>query len=357
MTIENQMIADIEDVAEEGMASREHCPLCDRADTHPFLKAPDRFHLRREDYVLLRCHSCGCVWLDAPPKPEEMGRHYSEDYHRTIAAAGETGTERRWGRHRKVIQRHKTGGAILDIGCSTGGFLSTMRGGRWKLHGIEIASATAEKARASTGADVFVGDVLQAPFQPGSFDVITCFDLLEHVYQPRQFLAQVWQWLKPGGIVFTRLPNIDSWEARLFRSYWYGLELPRHLFHFSPQSLRNVMREKGFQELSIATPPVTYVEFSCRYVYGEILERMGFHPEPASKAATEGIPWRVVRKGLRVSIVAPFSYLASMACAGGCIEAVFAKPITSTPGAPSSTPSFEGAGGQQPASKPLTSGT
>jgi 2-polyprenyl-3-methyl-5-hydroxy-6-metoxy-1,4-benzoquinol methylase len=346
MDIGNQMIADVKDVAVEGVANRDHCPLCGRANTHFFLKAPDRFHLRREDHALWRCDSCGGVWLDAPPRPEDMGRHYSEDYHRVIAEAGETNTEQRWGGHRKVIERYKSGGSILDIGCSTGGFLSTMRGGHWKLHGIEIAAATAEKARASTGADIFVGDVLQAPFAPGSFDVITCFDLLEHVYQPPQFIAQVREWLKPGGILFTRLPNIDSWEARLFQSYWYGLELPRHLFHFSPRSLRNVMREKGFQELSVATPPVTYVELSCRYVHGEILETMGFHPESASKAATPGIPWKVVRKALRLSIVAPFGYLASMACAGGCIEAVFAKPIESAHGSPSSIPSVHDSSGQ-----------
>jgi SAM-dependent methyltransferase len=242
MDIGNQMIADVKDAAGEGVGSRERCPLCGWAGTHLFLKAPDRFHLRREDYGLLRCDSCGCVWLNAPPKPEEMGRHYSEDYHRAIAAAGETSAEQRWGRPRKAIQRYKSGGAILDIGCSTGGFLSTMRGEGWKLHGIEIAAATAETARAATGADIFVGDVLQAPFPPGSFDVITCFDVLEHVYQPREFIAQAWEWLKPGGIFFTRLPNIDSWEARLFGSYWFGLELPRHLFHFSPRLLRNVMR-------------------------------------------------------------------------------------------------------------------
>src|SRR5256885_9712458 len=139
---------------------------------------------------------------------------------------------------RARIFQFKQGGAILDIGCSSGGFLSTMNNGAWQLYGVEIEPSTAERARALSGAKVWVGDVLEAKFAPERFDVITCFDLLEHIYTPRQFRAQVGKWLKPGGIFYTVLPNIDSWEGRTFRTFWYGLELPRHLFHFSPRSLR-----------------------------------------------------------------------------------------------------------------------
>ena len=136
-----------------------------------------------------------------------MGIHYSEDYHRAIMAGGEKSAPSRWQRQRDVIARHKKGGAILDIGCSSGAFLGTMKGGSWKLYGIDMEASTAEKARAATGAEVFVGDVLDAPFPAESFDVITGFDLLEHVYHPRQFLAKVLEWLKPGGIFYAGRPQ------------------------------------------------------------------------------------------------------------------------------------------------------
>src|ERR1035438_10453930 len=71
-----------------------------------------------------------------------------------------------------------------------------------------------------------------------SFDVITCFDVLEHLYEPRKVMARVGEWLKPGGIFYVLVPNVDSAEARAFGSYWHGLELPRHLFHYSPASLK-----------------------------------------------------------------------------------------------------------------------
>ena len=177
-----------------------------------------------------------------------MGIHYDEEYHAAIMAAGETSVASRWQRQRQKISQYKQSGSILDIGCSSGAFLGTMKGPAWKLFGIEMEAATAQKARATTGAEVFVGDAVAAPFAPESFDVITCFDLLEHVYNPRQFLSKVREWLKPDGIIYVALPNIDSWEARTMGTYWYGLELPRHLFHFSPKSLRFVMKSLGFSE-------------------------------------------------------------------------------------------------------------
>jgi 2-polyprenyl-3-methyl-5-hydroxy-6-metoxy-1,4-benzoquinol methylase len=305
------------------------CPLCGGSEVIHFLDAPDRFHLRREVYRLLRCSTCSGVWQDSPPKPEEMGIHYDEDYHKAIVAAGETSPASRWQRHRDLISRHKQGGAILDIGCSSGAFLGTMKGPSWKLYGIDMENSTAEKARSATGAEVFVGDVMDAPFPPDSFDVITAFDLLEHVYQPRQFLTKVLDWLKPGGIFCTMLPNIDSWESRIFGSYWYGLEMPRHLFHFSPKSLKQVMVTLGFEQVVLSTSEISYVERSMGYVCSKVMENAGFAQVSAAQGKQQSIPWRAVRKAMRITLVRPAGHLASLAGAGASLEAIFRKPASS----------------------------
>jgi SAM-dependent methyltransferase len=320
----------VERTAGETTGDSQACPVCGSIRVFDFLSAPDRFHLRRERYHVLRCASCSCAWLASPPKTEEMPFHYGEDYHKAIVVGGERSALRRWQRHRKLISRHKQGGAILDIGCSSGGFLGTMKGGTWRLYGIEMEASTAEKARLSTGAEVFVGDALEAPFRPESFDVVTCFDVLEHMYQPRQFLARVLEWLKPGGILYAKLPNIDSWEARLLGTYWYGLELPRHLYHFSPQSLRRLMTTLGFYEVSLtATEPGSHLPNSVRYVFEDFLEKLGFSPVPLAKALAKtqptSLPWRAVRKALRLSLVGPLSQIASAAGAGVFIDAIFRK--------------------------------
>jgi SAM-dependent methyltransferase len=314
-------------ITKEPTQSGPACPLCGNHEVSDLLRAPDRFHGRRELYRLASCSSCGSVWLASPPPPEEMGFHYGEEYHQAIMAAGEGSPFKRWRRQRERILRQKQSGAILDLGCSSGGFLKTMKGESWKLFGIEMEASTAEKARQATGAEVFVGDIVDAPFPAESFDVITCFDVLEHIYDPHQFLGKVWKWLKPGGIYFAMLPNIDCWEMRILGTYWYGLELPRHLFHFSPRSLRYIMKPFGFQEVELATPRISYLERSAGYVGSAILEKMGFSPEPQSRPRQPGIPERALRKAMRLTLVASFAQLASIAGSGPTIEAIFRKPV------------------------------
>jgi len=126
------------------------------------------------------------------------------------------------------------GGAILDLGCANRRVSEHTARTSWKLFGIEMSEEAAREVRSRCGAEVFVGDILDAPFPPNSFDVITCFNVFEHVYEPKEVLVRVAKWLKPGGVFYTLMPNIDSAGARIFRSYWYPLELPRHLSHFSP---------------------------------------------------------------------------------------------------------------------------
>jgi SAM-dependent methyltransferase len=253
-----------------------------------------------------------------------MGDHYGPAYHRMITRAGE-GSAQRWAAHHDVVERLKTDGAILDIGCSSGSFLETFQGGAWKLSGVEISAPEAERARVRTQADVFVGDILDAPFQPRSFDVVTSFDVLEHLHRPREVMAKVFDWLKPNGLVYLGIPNVLSWEARLFRSYWYGLELPRHLYHFSPQSLKHLMASIGFSEEWVKTPPLTYSEYSARYVCDSVLQSLGFSRAPLAVPSSPGVPWRVVRKAWRLSGLYAWSHAAAYAGAGPAIEAVFRK--------------------------------
>jgi hypothetical protein len=265
--------------------------------------------------------------LDSLPEPQEMGLPYDEDYHRAIMAAGETSPAIRWQTHRNLISRYEQSDAILDIGCSSGGFLGTMKGDAWKLYGIDMEASTAEKARAATDAEVFVGDSADVPFPAESFDVITAFDLLERVFHAPQFLGKALEWLKPGGIFFTMLQNIDSWESRIFGSYWFGLELPRHLFHFSPKSLRHLMATLGFEEVHLATSNITYVGCSVRYVSSEVLQKVGFSSAPAAKATPRGFPWRALRTAIRLTLIGPADQLASLAGVGANIEPVFRKPL------------------------------
>lgn len=310
-------------VADRGRPGLRLCPTCGCDGAEDLLQAPDRFHGRTELYRLVRCPACSLVWLQDPPPPAEMSNHYGPDYDRAIARGGADPDH--WRERCNTVLQHKSEGSILDLGCSSGGFLASMQSSSWKLFGIEMSDVVAKQAETSCGAHVFIGEILDAPFTPASFDVITCFHVFEHLYQPREVLAKVSEWLKPGGIFYTMMPNIDSAGAHTFRSYWYALELPRHLYHFSPVSLRKVATSVGLEEVSLTTNREVFIETSVRYIFDDAISRLGFRRAPLSQAKDASILWKVVRKIFRVTILPVLAGLASFAGAGESIHAIFRK--------------------------------
>jgi SAM-dependent methyltransferase len=252
-----------------------------------------------------------------------MDYHYGRDYDRAIAGAGED--PKHWSGRRDTLLRYKSGGAILDLGCSSGGFLTSMKSPAWKLYGIEMSDAVATKAEAKCGAHVFVGDILDAPFAPSSFDAITCFHVFEHLYHPREVLAKVAEWLKPGGIFYTMMPNIDSAGCHIFGSYWYALELPRHLYHFSPASLRKMATSVGLEEVSLETHREVFIETSTRYIVDEGFRKIGISRVPVAQAKPLSMPWKVIRKVFRLTALPILNGMASLAGDGESIHVVLRK--------------------------------
>jgi 2-polyprenyl-3-methyl-5-hydroxy-6-metoxy-1,4-benzoquinol methylase len=301
-----------------------HCPAGCPHSAKKILQAPDRFHGRAELYTLLQCPSCSLVWLDDPPSPEEMGRHYGADYDRAISSAGEATIER-WRGRCKTLASHKAGGRILDLGCSSGSFLSALPRDRWQLFGIEMSQQVAERARARCGANVFVGDILDASFPAGYFDAITCIHVFEHLYKPKEVLAKVTEWLKPGGVFYTLMPNIDSAGFRFFKSYWYALELPRHLFHFSPRSLSYLTDSVGLKTLSLKTEREMFFEQSARYVLNDALQTVGIQRRPTATLPPAGLPFRVIRKAFRLTLRPAVDRLIGMGGDKEIIEGIFQK--------------------------------
>jgi SAM-dependent methyltransferase len=318
------LVAAREEVAMSKNHNSEPCPICGQAGAQEWLRAPDRFHGRQEKYALARCVSCSQVWLSNPPKPSEMHLHYTDAYHKLISAAGENAPAR-WRDRLEVLRQYKRSGTMLDLGCSSGGFLGFFQGDSWKLYGIEMSVECAKKAEASTGATVFVGDIMDAPFPPESFDVITCFDVLEHLYQPRRVMARVSEWLKPGGIFYVQVPNVDSAEARVFGSYWHGLELPRHLFHYSPASLKFLADSAGLHEVWLETRRNPAVGTGLRYVFDDLFRSVGIRKTPVAYRGEASLPWRAARKVVRLTVLRALLAMAPLAGGGESIHAIFRK--------------------------------
>lgn len=151
--------------------------------------------------------------------------------------------------------RFLTNGKLLDIGCGFGFFLNTARKFKWQVTGVELSKPAVQYAQNFYKLDVFNGEVENANYANHTFNVITFWDVLEHVPNPATFLNYVQQILKKDGLIAFSIPNISSLAARLYKGDWWTLKPEEHLWHFNPQTLKQLLQEQHYKLLLMAKAP------------------------------------------------------------------------------------------------------
>ena len=171
-----------------------------------------------------------------------------------------------WKHRLDHIPRYVSDGRLLDVGCGAGTYLGEMRALGWATSGVEASVQAARICERATGSTVFAGSFLDHTFEAESFDVVTMFHVLEHFRFPRAALAEVQRLLKPGGQILVEVPNASSLAATLFGVDWFAWELPRHLYHFTPEALVRLLSDCGFDRIEYRFPRRSFVaEASLRY--------------------------------------------------------------------------------------------
>jgi SAM-dependent methyltransferase len=133
---------------------------------------------------------------------------------------------------------------ILDVGCADGRHLLRDTAAGWDATGVDFSATAVERAR-SAGLDVRHGTIAREDLEAGSFDLIRAGHVIEHVPDPVAFLRRGRDLLAPGGRMHVITPNFGSLSARVFRTYWWGLDAPRHLVLFTPAALRSAAGAAG----------------------------------------------------------------------------------------------------------------
>lgn len=247
------------------------CNLCGANHVSELYTVPDLLLDRAEITArLVQCIHCGLVYQNPRPTLTEIGQHYPPEYEPYIAsniAQGQSWLIRQavaygMAKRRRFVTRYKRAGRLLDIGCATGTFLHNMQGhGSWNVCGVELSEDAAQLARQEFGLDVFTGTLEQAAYPDKHFDVVTMWDVLEHLHDPLGSLLEVRRILDTDGILLVRVPNLASWDARLFGATWAGLDAPRHLYIFTPHTLSTLLERAGFTVLEHNGGIGSYVTF------------------------------------------------------------------------------------------------
>jgi len=147
----------------------------------------------------------------------------------------------------------RMGGTLLDYGCGSGKFAARMHNRGWNAIGMDFSEHAVAAARRYFNLTAFGGTLPHSTIAPESLNAFTLRAVLEHVHDPRSLLASAFQALAPGGWLYISVPNIASWGYRKFGGSWYGLDVPRHLLHFSADTLRKAVVDRGFTVEAIET--------------------------------------------------------------------------------------------------------
>jgi len=231
-----------------------NCPLCSQDNAAPVFTAEDRLRLAPDSFTLVRCAGCGLVYLNPRPDDRELLGYYPETYWgdrqkgvREILR----GLEERFKEAYKVRAVARAGlahGRVLDVGCGRGEFLAMLRGKGFEVVGLEPGPEAARRGAEEYGLDIINGSLGQARLPEASFDAATLWHVLEHLPDPLGALMELRKALKPGGMLFVAAPDFGSWQAGRYEADWLGVDAPRHLTHFTRQTLSAMLSRAGFGE-------------------------------------------------------------------------------------------------------------
>ena len=243
------------------------CNLCGGKDSEFLFEARDRLHGIEGAFTYVRCSECGLVYMNPQVVPEETAKLYPSDYApHTTAAKGAASKIRslynrlmktplmaqfiKWISNVKIANEIYRGldqkSRILDIGCGAGAFLNRVKTDKGcEVNGVDISGAAVEAAKNSFGLDIFKGTITEAPFEDGSFDVITAWWYLEHIPDPHVTAARIGNLLKPNGHCIIGVPNFESFNAKRFKDKWYHLDCPRHLCIWTPSAMKRLLEQHG----------------------------------------------------------------------------------------------------------------
>lgn len=220
------------------------CIVCQNSDKSKF-----RIRFKKSDCEIVECLACHFHFI--PPyyrRKIDYSKYKSSDVTAEIKQSNQWLKIQRNLLRFQLIQKYQKSGRIYDVGAGFGHFLLAARKLGYEVAGIEMSRANAEFAQHELGLPVKIGNFLDEPEQ--EFDIITLWDVLEHIDAADQVVAKAVKMLKPGGWIFIQVPQWESFFARIFQDEWWAMGLD-HVNYFSKRTIRQLLENHGFEVKAI----------------------------------------------------------------------------------------------------------
>ena len=224
-----------------------NCNLCGNDNTTPLEQG-------NSPYQVVKCKECGLIYLNPQPLIQLLYQHYDEAYYRPWIEEQAKERHRLWDRRLRQIERCKSKGRLLDVGCGEGTFIHLAQLKRWEVWGTEVSVWACKHIKDKWGIDVKRGELIDVSLPNDYFDAITLWHVLEHTKDPLGNLIKAKKVLKPDGILVIAVPNVRNY---IYKTAYMLIKLKRlqlfslnereiHLYHFSANTLRKMIEKAGF---------------------------------------------------------------------------------------------------------------
>ena len=230
-----------------------NCPLCSGSNLLKKFDCIDH-STSKEKFTIVSCETCEFTFTNPRPKDNSLGEYYESDMY--ISHTNNNKGLFNWMYHtvRKyaigtklnLLKRTSKNKNHLDIGCGTGEFLNACKNAGYKTKGIEPSKLAREQAIKNFNLSVSENTNLNQ-FKNNQFDSISMWHVLEHVPSVNKTIEEFNRILSKNGKVIIAVPNHKSWDAKYYREFWAGWDVPIHLWHFSNLSIEKLFLKYNFE--------------------------------------------------------------------------------------------------------------
>jgi 2-polyprenyl-3-methyl-5-hydroxy-6-metoxy-1,4-benzoquinol methylase len=235
------------------MKTYTNCPICEAEKFNKEVSCKD-YTVSQKNFDIVKCEKCEFLFTNPIPLESEIGKYYESDEYISHSNTSKGIINKLYQTVRsitlnqkvKLVKRVVKGNKLLDIGSGTGDFLNICNNNGYEVIGIEPSENAKKSAIENYQLDIYSEEKIKV-LTNGSFDIITMWHVLEHVYNLKERVEEIHKLLVKKGVLIVAVPNHISYDAEYYKEHWAAYDVPRHLYHFAPNDIKNLFEKNGFK--------------------------------------------------------------------------------------------------------------